>query len=1291
MSNWSAELDQAFAFFGRSVAAAGDVDGDGFGDVVVGARGYSNGEAGEGGIFIYCGTAAGLATTAAWNAESDLADARLGFSVAAAGDVNADGYADVIAGAVFYSNDQADEGRAFVYYGSLTGLMPAFDWAVESSQTAASLGYSVSSAGDVNGDGFSDVIVGARQYDNGANDEGAAFVYHGRIGGPGPTANWSAESNQANALFGGSVASAGDVNGDGYADVIVGAGSYSFNQSNEGRAFVYHGSAAGLSTAFDWSAVSNQENARFGAAVSSAGDINGDGFSEVIIGAPDYEDGESSEGGAFVYLGSAAGLSATVDWSAEGDQFGGIFGESVAAAGDVNGDGFADVIVGAPFYNNGESNEGTAFVYHGNAGGLSAVADWTAESNQIAGELGSSVSSAGDVNGDGYGDVIVGAQSFTNGQDNEGRAYVYLGSASGLGLAASWTAESDQIDALFGFSVASAGDVNADGFADVIVGALEYDNGQTDEGAAFVYLSSSTGLHTDPSRMPEGNQMDSWFGRSVAAAGDLNGDGYSDVIVGALLYDNPELAEGAAFVYYSAADGLAQSPGFDVEGNQTEAVLGTSVAGAGDVNGDGYSDVIVGAPGFDNGQIDEGQAYVYHGSATGPSTFAAWRVDSDQVGAQFGFAVAGAGDVNGDGFSDVVVGAPFYDNGEQDEGGAFVYLGSAAGLSLAPVWDSESDQADALFGLGVSSAGDVNGDGYGDVIVGAPLYDDGENSEGAAFVYHGGAAGLAAAPDWDVESDQADAFMGVSVSAAGDVNGDGYSDVIVSAPLYDNGENDEGRAYVYLGGASGLDVAPAWQSEVDSAGAFYGSSVASAGDINGDGYADVVVGPQFFSNGETLEGRAYVYHGGADGLSAVENWFAESNGDFFILGGSVSSAGDVNGDGYDDVVVGVSDYSNGEVLEGAAYLYHGGVFGLDPEPAWIGEPNVITTRFGAAVAAAGDVNGDGFGDVIVGAPDFDSPAANEGSAFIYFGNDGSTLSQVPRQQTSDGSAPIARLGLSDSYDSFGLALEARTYLGRALVKLEWEVKPAEVPFDGTGLQQSNAWVDTGLAGASIAETVDGLSGGMLYKWRMRVRHHPAQAPAQPGGRWFTLAANGLALPDLRTPMAPDLDGDGLSDSLEMAGCTSATDADSDDDGLPDGDEDANANGVVDPGETDPCNADSDGDGIQDGTELGLTAGVSDPDGGGPLLGTDGGAFIADADAGATVTDPLASDTDGDGFIDGDEDLNADGQVDGDETDPLDPLSFPVTGTQQIPLPLWALLILVLSMAGLGCWRTRKRP
>ncbi|MBN2098473.1 MAG: FG-GAP repeat protein, partial [Dehalococcoidia bacterium] len=183
-------------------------------------------------------------------------------------------------------------------------------------------------------------------------------------------------------------------------------------------------------------------------------------------------------------------------------------------------------------------------------------------------------------------------------------------------------------------------------------------------------------------------------------------------------------------------------------------------------------------------------------------------------------------------------------------------------------WTAESDQASAYFGRSVASAGDVNGDGYDDVIVGAYLFDNGQTDEGRAFVYHGSASGLSTSPDWTAESDMARSYFGYCVGTAGDVNGDGYDDVIISAPRY-GASFYEGRVYVYLGSAAGLGSSPSWTVDGTETLGEFGSSVGSAGDVNGDGYADVIVGAYLYDNGESNEGRAFVYCGSASGLSTT--------------------------------------------------------------------------------------------------------------------------------------------------------------------------------------------------------------------------------------------------------------------------------------------------------------------------------------------------------------------------------------------------------------------------------------
>ncbi|MCB9178872.1 MAG: FG-GAP repeat protein [Flavobacteriales bacterium] len=801
-----------------------------------------------------------ISTTAIWTTESNLASALLGTSVSSAGDVNGDGYSDILVGSPVWSNGQVGEGRVQLHYGGPNGPAAAIGWSYETNVVGANLGLgtSVTTAGDVNGDGFSDIIVGAPYLSNGQTNEGRVYVFHGSATGPSATPDWMTESDQASALFGYAVNCAGDVNGDGYSDVVVGAYRFSNGQTWEGRAFVYHGSATGLSAAANWTAESNQLDARFGFSVACAGDVNGDGSSDVIVGAPAFDNGQTNEGRAFVYHGSATGLAATAAWTTESNQASSQTGYSVSTAGDVNNDGYSDVVVGIPFYTSTLAADGRVAVHRGSLTGLVAAAFWTADSPVASAQFGQAVACAGDVNGDGFADVIVGAPTYANGQTGEGAAYAFLGSTTGL--TQTWIREENQAGASCGAAVASAGDVNGDGFSDVIVGAPQWDNGQTNEGICRVFIGGANGAA--PIQLPGGLSHPSsaaeHFGQRVAGAGDVNGDGYSDIIIGDRYFGAANT--GAAFVYHGSAVGVFGSSAWTHVGSVPNGELGFTVASAGDVNGDGYSDVIVGAPYHSQIYTGCGMALVFHGSSTGVSAAPAWTTLGVGTDHHYGFTVASAGDVNGDGFADVLVGAP--DEPAAGEGRVYLYFGSSTGLPTTPS-ATLSSATNGDFGECVATAGDVNGDGFSDVVIGAGAIN-------RIHVYHGSISGISASPDLTyVQGGSASEFgsnivSGPSAMTAGDVNGDGYSDIIVGARFYDNSLTDEGMAQCFLGGPSGLTT-PSWTRYGGVAGGWFGIGVGSAGDVNGDGYSDVVIGGCQTNGG----GRYSVYAGSPTGLSLV--------------------------------------------------------------------------------------------------------------------------------------------------------------------------------------------------------------------------------------------------------------------------------------------------------------------------------------------------------------------------------------------------------------------------------------
>ena len=861
-------------------AVLGDVDGDGIPDLLIGVPSYDGGETEEGAAFVILSGNHPLVTF-----QSNQAHARFGASVAAAGDVDGSRFVDLIIGAPGYDAGETNEGAAFVYLASLGDYTPysqdpsTASARLESNQANACLGAKVASAGDVNGDGYADVIVGAPYYDAGETDEGAAFVFlggpSGIVGRDPTTAAARFEANQPNAHLGGSVASAGDVNGDGYDDVIVGASEYDAPLADEGAAFVFLGGPTGVSGNDPASAAtrieSNQLGAKLGTSVAGAGDVNGDGYADVIVGAPLYYAGETEEGAAFVFHGGPTGIADGNPGNAatrlQSDGAGRKFGSIVLGGADFNGDGYADVVVYAPDIPNNSQREAGIYVFLGRMGGIPDASIASADASIADGPswmIGTAVG-IGDLDGDGFTDLYF-SGTFSSSPFLPHIFCVPGGSpgVSGDFYSAGTRLYSSQNGSGIGWSVAGAGDVNGDGYADVIVGAPYYDGGETDEGAVFLFLGSATGIQdgdeSGAAARLESDQAGAHFGWSVAAAGDVNEDGYADVIVGAPDYDAGETDEGAAFVFHGDASGIsnghASAAAKRLESNQAGARFGASVAGAGDVNGDGYADVIVGAPSYDAGETDEGAAFVFHGSPAGvlgrePGT-AATRLQSNQPGARLGASVAGTG-VRGFGvrYADVIVGAPDYNAGH---GAVFVFAGSSTGVAdgnpSTAVTRLTASQAWA-FGTSVAGAGDINGDRFADIVVGAPQYSNGEPGEGAAFVFLGSwslVAVDASGADYRIEGNQANAALGTSVAGIGDADCDGFADVVVGAP-------GEGAALVFYGNGSLVPsvLDPVTRLELYP-GSGFGMSVAGAGDIDGDGFPDVIGGSPvgaliFYGNG----------------------------------------------------------------------------------------------------------------------------------------------------------------------------------------------------------------------------------------------------------------------------------------------------------------------------------------------------------------------------------------------------------------------------------------------------------
>ena len=409
---------------------------------------------------------------------------------------------------------------------------------------------------------------------------------------------------------------------------------------------------------------------------------------------------------------------------------------------------------------------------------------------------------------------------------------------------------------------------------------------------------------------------------------------------------------------------LTAAQGFVVFGDANYDYAGRSVSSAGDINGDGIGDIIIGAPQGDNGGSNAGEAYIIFGKAgiartsidLGTLTPAdGFIIQGDVANDVLGFSVSEAGDVNGDGIGDIIIGAQGGDNGGSSAGEAYIIFGKTgatrSGIDLTTLAASDGfiiqgDVADDQAGRSVSAAGDVNGDGIDDLIIGARSGDDGGSAAGEAYVIYGksGATranidltGLAASDGFIVQGDVSADSAGYSVSAAGDFNGDGFDDVLVGARGFDGGGNFSGAAYLIFGKAgivrgtvdlTGLAPSDGFRIQGDIDRDYAGEAVSGAGDINGDGFADIIVG----ASGASVGGIAYVIFGAAGATRADIDLTGFSTSDGFLVQGSaasnniglaVSNAGDFNGDGIDDIIVGSQTGDNGGADAGQAYIIFG--------------------------------------------------------------------------------------------------------------------------------------------------------------------------------------------------------------------------------------------------------------------------------------------------------------------------------------------------------------------------------
>ncbi|HEY0111832.1 MAG TPA: tandem-95 repeat protein, partial [Allosphingosinicella sp.] len=475
------------------------------------------------------------------------------------------------------------------------------------------------------------------------------------------------------------------------------------------------------------------------------------------------------------------------------------------------------------------------------------------------------------------------------------------------------------------------------------------------------------------------------IGWAVSGIGDVNGDGFDDFAIGAYGYSD---FEGATYVVFGSGTGLPANIDVDsLDGSNGFKLvppldntefddLGFSVTGLGDVNGDGIDDFAVGAWGSN---YYSGAAYVVFGkeSPFAPTLEVAsldgtngFRIDGAEQYDKLGFSVSGAGDFDGDGLNDIVVGAPYASSGD----GAVYLIFGRDSVGPASINVSDLDGANGFRISGMTEggrggwsadfAGDINGDGFDDLILGAP-YADAATAEdaGASYVVFGTGASMASSLDlsslngtsgFRVEGQAAGDQLGWSVSAAGDVNGDEVDDLIIGARNADPGtRTDAGRSYVLFGSKTvaafgsvfdlaTLSGANGFAIEGAAAGDNSGFSVSGAGDVNGDTYADLIIGAKNADpKDRTSGGESYVLFGAASfgaalalaGLNGSNGFVVRGAAGGDYSGAAVAGAGDVDDDGFDDLLIGAYGVDGGGGNHGgSAYLIYGWSTAVPPPP-----------------------------------------------------------------------------------------------------------------------------------------------------------------------------------------------------------------------------------------------------------------------------------------------------------------------------------------------------------------------
>ena len=966
-------------------------------------------------------------------------------------------------------------------------------------------GYSVANLGDINGDGFDDAIIGSPKVDPHGYNSGQSYVVYGRsniaasieLSSLGGSSGFIVNGISLGDSLGSGVSGAGDVNNDGFNDILIGALGADPNGIYSGQSYVIYGGTA-LPGTVELSALNGTNGFRVngissydqsGWTVGGAGDMNGDGFDDLVIGSPLADPHGVRSGQTFVVYGGSA-LPSTVELSAmngtNGFRMNGIAtfdvaGRFVSGAGDVNNDGFADILVGAPGADVSGNQSGQSYVVYGGTAipstiefsGLNGTNGFRVNGVSAYDSSGSAVSTAGDVNNDGRADILIGSFNSNPHGTASGQSYVVYGGTNipatvQLGFlngTNGFTVNGISTLDRSGYSVSDAGDVNGDGFADILIGSDSADPRGNLSGQSYVlYGGSAIPSTVDLSTIngtngfrANGVSTDDTSGRAVSSAGDMNHDGFADIMIGAIGADPHGANSGQThFVYGGSAvpgtvelSGLNGTNGFRVNGISTGDRSGYSVSDAGDVNGDGFADIVIGAALAGPRGLQSGQSYVVYGRSSSPASIQlsalngtnGFYVNGVSSFDQSGRAVSAAGDVNHDGFGDILIGALGADpNGLRSGQSYVVYGGSALPVTveLSALNGTNGFRVNGISsydyaGHSLSNAGDVNNDGFADILVGAYRADPNGTYSGQSYVVYGGSAvpstvqlsALNGTNGFRINGVSAYDYSGRAVSSAGDVNNDGFGDIVIGSVGADPNATFCGQSYVVYGGSAvpstvqlgAINGTNGFRVNGISSYDYSGWSVSGAGDVNNDGFDDVLISATGADPHGIKSGQSYVVYGGSAVPGSVELAALNGTNGFRVngisaydyAGKSVSGAGDMNGDGFDDILLGANRADPHGPQSGQSYVLYGGssvpaTFELSALNGTNGlRLNGVSTndQAGLTVSGAGDVDGDGFKDIILGAPYADPNGSLSGQSYVVYGDGGAEATPTPTRTSTN--------------------------------------------------------------------------------------------------------------------------------------------------------------------------------------------------------------------------------------------------------------------------------------------------